>query len=111
MRAPDYSGAATLVREGETVAVRATYRLKQDRIPISDTQWIPGLRSWAGSLDAPLDMELGEASLVLPDGREGRIIVIGCDRFETTCLGDTWMQSSPGVSFTFVGTGPAPGEA
>jgi hypothetical protein len=71
-----YSGPATFHFEGGTEAdVTCSYTVRQDLLPAGD-ELIEGLKSWSGNFTTDnLLVEPGTASLALPDGRTGEILI------------------------------------
>lgn len=103
-----YEGDATIVQDQQTIRARCEYTVEQERIYSGPDESIPGLRSWSGSLRPVTPIDLGEATLHLPDGSTGTIIVHAIETVDVTAYGEIWQGALLGATAAFQGAGPAP---
>jgi hypothetical protein len=68
-----YAGPATIVTDARALEVTCRYSVSADYPDGFDGP--PGFVSWRGQFSANASIEPGEASIRLPDGREGQILL------------------------------------
>lgn len=104
----NYQGDATIIQDDKRIAVVCDYRAETERIYVGPEETVPGMRSWQGTLATHQSLNLGNATLELPDGSTGNVIIRGIETVDVKQFGDTWQGALLGSRYDFVGTGPEP---
>ena len=95
-----YSGPATIRQRGSDVAVQCSITAYQDMVDVGGGDLLEGLKSWEGTWWDPepqYTLDLDEATIRLPNGREGHIII-----------GDMQVRMPGGEHGTLRGSGALP---
>lgn len=111
MSAPEhYKGPAVIQMVDLISDAEIEYRVEHERIFVNEIlPPINGLAYWKGTastVGGPLALEA--ATLTLPDGRIGRIIIVQMEPFETTSFGDRFRRYAASFRYGFVGNGHEP---
>ena len=76
-----YAGPASISLEGQSaVDVHCQFSVSQQLVEAGHDEWLPGMKGWRGSFRADGFLSSsGAATLTLPDGRSGDIVVTHLD--------------------------------
>lgn len=103
-----YIGEATIIQLGARIHAEIRYEVEEGRV----YNKLPGMKSWRGTFRATTPVTMQNATLELPDGRTGEIVVVSHDTLDVTPLGSCWRLVLPsGCSGKFEGTKQAPGHS
>jgi hypothetical protein len=103
-----YDGQATIRQNDREVRAHVEYEIEQDDIYVGPDSTIGGMKTWSGTIQPESPLELGNATLTLPHGSSGTIIVHATEVIDATTYGDSWKRAILGATANFTGTGPAP---